>query len=69
MTSKGSLQVYVHSADCAAGSPMDLAATPLLTDLYQLNMIQAYLEHGRSINAWHEQEADRGTRYVIEDGR
>ena len=27
---------------------MDLAATPLLTDLYQLNMIQAYLEHGQT---------------------
>lgn len=25
---------------------MDLTASPLLTDLYQLNMIQAYLEHG-----------------------
>lgn len=25
---------------------MDDAATPLLTDLYQLNMIQAYLDHG-----------------------
>src|SRR5512145_3440420 len=25
---------------------MDPAASPLLTDLYQLNMIQAYLEHG-----------------------
>jgi nicotinate phosphoribosyltransferase len=27
---------------------MDLAASPLLTDLYQLNMIQAYLEHGET---------------------
>ena len=30
---------------------MDLAATPLLTDLYQLNMIQAYLEHGETRTA------------------
>lgn len=30
---------------------MDLAATPLLTDLYQLNMIQAYLEHGETKTA------------------
>jgi nicotinate phosphoribosyltransferase len=27
---------------------MDLAANPLLTDLYQLNMLQAYLEHGET---------------------
>ncbi len=27
---------------------MDAAASPLLTDLYQLNMIQAYLEHGET---------------------
>jgi nicotinate phosphoribosyltransferase len=27
---------------------MDLFASPLLTDLYQLNMIQAYLEHGET---------------------
>jgi hypothetical protein len=27
---------------------MDLVATPLLTDLYQLNMIQTYLEHGQT---------------------
>jgi nicotinate phosphoribosyltransferase len=27
---------------------MDLAASPLLTDLYQLNMIQAYLDHGET---------------------
>jgi nicotinate phosphoribosyltransferase len=25
---------------------MDIAASPLLTDLYQLNMLQAYLDHG-----------------------
>ena len=25
---------------------MNPAATPLLTDLYQINMIQAYLDHG-----------------------
>jgi nicotinate phosphoribosyltransferase len=25
---------------------MDLTTSPLLTDLYQFNMIQAYLEHG-----------------------
>ncbi len=30
---------------------MDLAASPLLTDLYQLNMIQAYLEHGETNTA------------------
>lgn len=30
---------------------MDLAASPLLTDLYQLNMIQAYLDHGQTKTA------------------
>ena len=30
------------------GDDMDLAASPLLTDLYQLNMIQAYLDHGET---------------------
>ena len=30
---------------------MDPAASPLLTDLYQLNMIQAYLEHGETKTA------------------
>ena len=30
---------------------MDPAASPLLTDLYQLNMIQAYLEHGETRTA------------------
>jgi nicotinate phosphoribosyltransferase len=30
---------------------MNLLASPLLTDLYQLNMIQAYLEHGESKTA------------------
>jgi nicotinate phosphoribosyltransferase len=29
-------------------APMDPAASPLLTDLYQLNMIQTYLERGRT---------------------
>ena len=28
--------------------PSDPAASPLLTDLYQLNMIQAYLDHGET---------------------
>lgn len=30
---------------------MDLARSPLLTDLYQLNMIQGYLEHGETKTA------------------
>jgi nicotinate phosphoribosyltransferase len=30
---------------------MHLAASPLLTDLYQLNMLQAYYEHGRTATA------------------
>jgi nicotinate phosphoribosyltransferase len=30
---------------------MDIADSPLLTDLYQLNMIQAYLEHGKTETA------------------
>ncbi len=30
---------------------MDLARSPLLTDLYQLNMIQAYLDHGKTDTA------------------
>lgn len=30
---------------------MDLATTPLLTDLYELNMLQAYLEHGETKTA------------------
>jgi len=32
-------------------SEMDLSRSPLLTDLYQLNMIQAYLEHGKTETA------------------
>ncbi len=31
-----------------AGVEMDIGASPLLTDLYQLNMIQAYLERGET---------------------
>jgi hypothetical protein len=27
-------------------SPLDAATSPLLTDLYQINMIQSYLDHG-----------------------
>jgi nicotinate phosphoribosyltransferase len=38
-------------AQYAAGDDMDLAASPLLTDLYQLNMIQAYLDHGETKTA------------------
>ncbi len=30
---------------------MDLSKTPLLTDLYQLNMLQAYLDHGKTETA------------------
>ncbi len=30
---------------------MNDATTPLLTDLYQLNMIQAYLDHGKTETA------------------
>lgn len=30
---------------------MDIVASPLLTDLYQLNMIQAYLDHGETETA------------------
>src|SRR5262245_35982037 len=30
---------------------MDAAASPLLTDLYQINMIQAYLDHGETDTA------------------
>jgi nicotinate phosphoribosyltransferase len=30
---------------------MELPASPLLTDLYQLNMLQAYLEHGKTETA------------------
>ena len=30
---------------------MDAATSPLLTDLYQLNMIQAYLDHGKTDTA------------------
>jgi nicotinate phosphoribosyltransferase len=36
--------------DCA-GAIMDEAVSPLLTDLYQLNMIQAYLDHGQTDTA------------------
>jgi nicotinate phosphoribosyltransferase len=46
-------QVCPSRAICC-GDPMDvmdLAASPLLTDLYQLNMIQAYLEHGETETA------------------
>jgi nicotinate phosphoribosyltransferase len=38
-------------AERAGGDHMDLAATPLLTDLYQLNMAQAYLDHGETKTA------------------
>jgi nicotinate phosphoribosyltransferase len=38
-------------AQCPAGNDMDLGASPLLTDLYQLNMIQAYLDHGETRTA------------------
>ena len=31
--------------------PVDAAAAPLLTDLYQLNMIEAYLDHGQTKTA------------------
>jgi nicotinate phosphoribosyltransferase len=33
---------------------MDIAASPLLTDLYQLNMMQAYLDHGETLPATFE---------------
>lgn len=33
------------------GSDMDPASSPLLTDLYQLNMVQAYLDHGETKTA------------------
>ncbi len=33
---------------------MDVAARPLLTDLYQLNMMQAYLDHGETLTATFE---------------
>ena len=33
------------------GAGMDLAASPLLTDLYQLNMMQAYLDRGETKTA------------------
>jgi nicotinate phosphoribosyltransferase len=32
-------------------APMNNPAVPLLTDLYQLNMVQAYLEHGETETA------------------
>ena len=31
--------------------PVDAAAAPLLTDLYQLNMMEAYLDHGQTETA------------------
>jgi Nicotinate phosphoribosyltransferase (NAPRTase) N-terminal domain len=36
------------------GAQMDLTMSPLLTDLYQLNMIQAYLDHGETNTALFE---------------
>jgi nicotinate phosphoribosyltransferase len=51
-------KVGVRSRTSGAGAKgigakmsMDLAASPLLTDLYQLNMLQAYFEHGRTETA------------------
>jgi nicotinate phosphoribosyltransferase len=41
----------LRNAQFAAGADMDLAASPLLTDLYQLNMVQAYLDHGETKTA------------------
>ena len=41
----------LSNAAFAAGDDMDLAASRLLTDLYQLNMIQAYLDHGETTTA------------------
>jgi Nicotinate phosphoribosyltransferase (NAPRTase) N-terminal domain len=36
---------------CLQDTDMDPARSPLLTDLYQLNMIQAYLDHGETKTA------------------
>jgi nicotinate phosphoribosyltransferase len=41
----------LHAAQCAFGKDMDPASSSLLTDLYQLNMIQAYLDHGETKTA------------------
>ena len=41
-----------ENVDCVkAVCPVDAAAAPLLTDLYQLNMIEAYLDHGQTKTA------------------
>src|SRR3974390_1066920 len=37
--------------DSSRDAPMHEGTSPLLTDLYQLNMIQAYLEHGETKTA------------------
>jgi len=46
--------VPAHDPDQMAGSaglldfPVDILSSGLLTDLYQLNMLEAYLEHGKT---------------------
>ena len=45
----GASKLLIRSTTKGAG--MDLGTTPLLTDLYQLNMLQAYLERGETKTA------------------
>lgn len=50
---------------------MDLSRSPLLTDLYQLNMIQAYLEHGKTETAVFEffvRKLPRGREFLVAAG-
>ena len=50
---------------------MDLSRSPLLTDLYQLNMIQAYLEHGKTETAVFEffmRKLPRGREFLLAAG-
>jgi hypothetical protein len=43
------LAAYLHLPE--TGGTMDLTTSSLLTDLYQLNMVQAYLDHGETKTA------------------
>ena len=50
---------------------MDFSSNPLLTDLYQMNMIQAYLDHGKTETAVFEffvRKLPRSRRFLIAAG-
>ena len=44
-------RVSIQTRACSTPYPVNPATSPLLTDLYQLNMLEAYLQHGRTETA------------------